>query len=92
VIAPSVLPGRARPHPGAFLHSRFLKPLGISQERLAQGLGISRRRVNELVKGKRGVSADTALRLGVFFGTGPELWLSMQAAWELYQAWQDYRR
>ncbi|MGL4409378.1 MAG: HigA family addiction module antitoxin, partial [Zoogloea sp.] len=69
-------------HPGAFLDSRFLKPLGISQDKLAQALGVSRRRVNELVRGHRAISADTALRLGLHFGTGPDFWLNLQQAWD----------
>ena len=79
------------PHPGAFLETRFLKPLGISQEALALGLEISRRRVNELVRGRRAISADTALRLGRYFGTGPEFWLSLQQAWDNYLAWRAWR-
>lgn len=79
------------PHPGAFLETRFLKPLGISQDALAQGLDISRRRVNELVRGRRAISADTAIRLGRYFGTGPEFWLSLQQAWDNYLAWRAWR-
>lgn len=82
---------RSPPHPGAFLETRFLKPLGISQEALAKGLGVSRRRVNELVRGRRAISADTALRLGLYFRTGPEFWLHLQQAWDLYQAWREWR-
>ena len=79
------------PHPGAFLETRFLKPLGISQDALAHGLDISRRRVNELVRGRRAISADTAVRLGRYFGTGPEFWLSLQQAWDNYLAWRAWR-
>lgn len=86
------LAGRhAPPHPGAFLESRFLKPLGLSQEALAEGLDISRRRVNELVRGRRAISADTAIRLGRYFDTGPEFWLSLQQAWDNYLAWRAWR-
>ncbi|GAB2179835.1 hypothetical protein DLREEDagrD3_00580 [Denitratisoma sp. agr-D3] len=88
----SPLAGRhTPPHPGAFLDTRFLKPLGISQEALAEGLGISRRRVNELVRGRRAISPDTAIRLGRYFGTGPEFWLSLQQAWDNYLAWRAWR-
>jgi addiction module HigA family antidote len=82
-------PARSRrlpPHPGTFLDTRFLRPLGITQDELAHRLGVSRRRVNELVKGRRGISADTALRLGMLFGTGPDIWLDLQQAWDVYQA------
>ncbi|MBS0395177.1 MAG: HigA family addiction module antidote protein [Proteobacteria bacterium] len=84
--------GRRPQHPGQFLESRFLKPLALSQEALARELGISRRRVNEIVNGRRGLTADTALRLARYFDTGPELWLHLQAAWDLYQAQLEYRR
>ena len=65
--------GRRPQHPGQFLETRFLKPLALSQEALARELGISRRRINEIVNGRRGLTADTALRLARYFGTGPEL-------------------
>lgn len=83
---------RVPPHPGRFLETRFLKCLGISQESLATALGISRRRVNELVRGRRAITADTAIRLGVYFSTGPEFWLSLQQAWDTYQAWRAWRQ
>jgi addiction module HigA family antidote len=73
-------------HPGHFLESRFLKPLHLSQEALARELGISRRRINEIVNGRRGLTPDTALRLARYFDTGPELWLHLQAAWDLHRA------
>jgi addiction module HigA family antidote len=82
---------RTPQHPGAFLESRFLKPLKISQETLAQGLGVSRRRVNELIRGHRAITPDTAIRLGGYFRTGPEFWLNLQQAWDLYLAWRSLR-
>ena len=85
-------PGRRPLHPGQFLASRFLEPLGLSQEALARELGISRRRVNEIVNGRRGLTADTALRLAHYFKTGPELWLHLQAAWDLHLARAEYQR
>jgi antitoxin HigA-1 len=72
--------------PGVFLETRFLKPLGMTQESLARRLGVSRRRVNEIVRGRRAITTDTALRLGSFFGTGPEFWLSLQASWDTYRS------
>ena len=84
--------GRRPQHPGRFLESRFLKPLALSQEALARDLGISRRRINEIVNGRRGLTADTALRLARYFGTGPELWLHLQAAWDLHRARVEYQR
>jgi addiction module HigA family antidote len=82
---------RTPQHPGAFLESRFLKPLKISQESLAKGLCVSRRRVNELIRGHRAITPDTAIRLGGYFRTGPEFWLNLQQAWDLYLAWRSLR-
>lgn len=81
---------RAPSHPGHFLASRFLHPGGISQEELACALGISRRRVNELVCGKRAITPDTAVRLAHFFGTDVAFWLQLQFAWDLHQARRLY--
>ena len=77
---------RARLTPGVFLDTRFLRPLKLSQDGLARHLGISRRRVNEIVRGRRAISVDSAQRLGAYFGTGPEFWLSLQHAWDTYRA------
>ena len=70
-------------HPGEILLEEFLKPLGISQYRLAKGLSVPPRRINEIVHGKRAVSADTALRLSRFFGTSDRFWLNLQTRFDL---------
>jgi addiction module HigA family antidote len=70
-------------HPGEILHEEFLKPLAMSQYRLAKGLKVPARRINEIVLGKRAVSADTALRLGRFFRTSPRFWLNLQTSYDL---------
>jgi antitoxin HigA-1 len=70
-------------HPGEVLAEEFLAPLGLSQYRLAQDLSVPPRRINEIVHGKRGVSADTALRLARYFGTSPQFWLNLQARYDL---------
>ncbi len=70
-------------HPGEILLEDFLKPLGVSQYRLAKSLSVPPRRINEIVLGKRAVSADTALRLARFFGTSDRFWLNLQAAYDL---------
>ncbi len=70
-------------HPGEVLLEEFLKPMGISQNRLALNISVPARRINEIVLGKRGVTADTALRLARFFGTSAEFWLSLQAQYDL---------
>jgi addiction module HigA family antidote len=70
-------------HPGEILHEEFLKPLGVSQYRLATDVGVSPRRINEIVLAKRGITADTALRLGRYFGTSPQFWMNLQARYDL---------
>jgi addiction module HigA family antidote len=70
-------------HPGEVLMEDFLKPMGLSQNRLALSIGVHPRRINEIVLGKRGISADTALRLAKFFGTSPDVWLGLQKDYEL---------
>lgn len=66
------------PHPGEILLEEFLKPMGITQYRLAKEIGVSQRRIGEIVAGKRGVSADTGLRLSRFFGTSEGFWTGLQ--------------
>ena len=70
-------------HPGEVLQEEFLKPMGLSQSRVALAIGVHPRRINEIVLGKRGISADTALRWAKFFGTSAELWLGLQKDYEL---------
>ena len=70
-------------HPGEILQEEFLKSLGVSQYRLANDIGVPPRRINEIVLGKRGVTADTALRLGRYFGTSPQFWMNLQARYDL---------
>lgn len=70
-------------HPGEILLEEFLKPLGLSQYRLAKGISVPPRRINEIVHGKRAVTADTALRLARFFGTSDRFWLNLQTRFDL---------
>ena len=70
-------------HPGEVLSEEFLRPMGMSQNRLALNIGVPARRINEIVLGKRGITADTALRLARFFGTSAEFWLGLQAQYDL---------
>ena len=70
-------------HPGEVLLEDFLKPLGISQYRLAQEMKVYPRKINEIVLGKRSITADTALRLSRYFGTSAELWMNLQALYDL---------
>ena len=70
-------------HPGEILIEEFLKPMGISQYRLAKDISVPPRRINEIVHGKRAITADTALRLGRFFAMSPQFWLNLQTRYDL---------
>ena len=70
-------------HPGEILDKEFLEPLSITQYRLAIDVGVPPRRINEIVHGIRGISADTALRLAHYFGTTPQFWMNLQARFDL---------
>ncbi len=70
-------------HPGEILMHDFLEPMNLSQNKLAVKINVPPRRINEIVLGKRGISADTALRLSLFFGTSPDLWLNLQSQYAL---------
>ena len=70
-------------HPGEVLFEEFLKPLKISQNKLGRCLGVSPRRINEIIHGKRSVTADTALRLARYFGNSPQFWLGLQMDYDL---------
>ncbi|MFN7835546.1 MAG: HigA family addiction module antitoxin [Burkholderiaceae bacterium] len=73
-------------HPGEILLEDFLKPMGISQYALAKAIDVPPRRINEIVKGVRGISVDTALRFGVFFGTDAESWINLQTHYDADRA------
>jgi addiction module HigA family antidote len=73
------------------LKEEFLEPMGLTQQQLADGIGVSYQRVNELINGKRGLTASTALRLAKYFNTCPDFWLNMQRANELYRVMQKER-
>ena len=70
-------------HPGEILLEEFLKAMGISQNRLALDIGVPARRINEIVLGKRRITADTALRLGRYFGMSPQFWMGLQMDYDL---------
>jgi len=70
-------------HPGEILQEEFLKPMRISQYRLAKDISVPPRRINEIVHGKRSITADTALRLGKYFGISPQFWLNLQTRYDL---------
>ncbi|MEK7122805.1 MAG: HigA family addiction module antitoxin [Patescibacteria group bacterium] len=70
-------------HPGEILNEEFLGPLALSQYRVAKDISVPPRRINEIVHGERAISADTALRLGRYFGTSAQFWLNLQSRYEL---------
>lgn len=78
-------------HPGEILFHDFLELMGISQYRLAKDIGVPQRRTSEIVQGKRSVSADTALRLGRFFGMEAQFWINLQSRYDLLQAQDSLR-
>ena len=77
---------RAPIHPGEILQEEFLKPLSLTQRELAESIRVPYQRVNELVNGRRGVTASTALRLGRYFGMSAGYWMNLQLRWDLYRA------
>jgi addiction module HigA family antidote len=85
------LSSRRPPLPGEFLATRFLKPLAITQTELAAALGVSRRRVNELINGRRAITPDTAVRLAMFFGNDAAFWMHLQVAWDMHAAVRQMR-
>jgi antitoxin HigA-1 len=90
-----MLPRNRRPtHPGEILKHEFMESMGLTQQRLAQAVGITRVRINEIIRGKRGVTPDTAFRLARYFGTTVEFWLNLQRnidLWDTLKAHQgDY--
>jgi len=70
-------------HPGEVLFEEFLKPMNISQNQLGRDLGVSARRINEIIHGKRSITADTALRLARYFDNSPQFWLGLQMDYDL---------
>jgi len=75
-------------HPGEVLRDLWLEPLGVSITSAAEKLGVSRKTLSKIINGNAGISADMALRLATWLGTTPDMWLGMQAQWELWQAAQ----
>jgi len=82
---------RAPTHPGEMLFEEFLQPLGLTQKEFAVHVGWTYTRLNEIVHGKRGISADSALTLGEAFKIEPEFWLNLQRDWDLWNAQQHHK-
>lgn len=89
-MIPTVDPQLGPIHPGEVLLEDFLRPMGISQYRLAKSISVDPRRISEIVQGKRAISADTAMRLGLFFGVEPQIWLHLQARYDLELTARDH--
>jgi len=79
-------------HPGEILDEEFLKPLNLSQYKLAKEIGVPSQAVNDIARRKRGISADMALRLAAFFGTSPEFWMNLQVAYEIHSVKKQAKR
>ena len=90
-IPPRGVPVREPMHPGRLLARTCLAPLSLNQSEAARLLGLSRRRLHELVHGQRGVSPDTALRCALVFGSDAAFLLAMQSAWDSFHAWKQMR-
>jgi len=75
--------------PGEILLKEFLEPMGISQNKLARDIDVPITRINDIIHAKRGITADTALRLGAYFGTTPEFWINLQTRYDLKRAKRD---
>ena len=87
------LPTKRPPtHPGEMLLAEFLEPLGLTQVELAQRIGVPFQRINQIVKQRRSVTPDTALRFAQLLGTTPEFWLNLQQNWDLYEAMTESAR
>jgi antitoxin HigA-1 len=84
--------GRVRTHPGEVLSEEYLAALGLSAAALAQAIGVPGNRISDIIRGRRGMTADTAIRLGIYFEVDPRFWLNLQAAHDLSraQAENDY--
>ncbi len=79
-------------HPGEVLREEFLVPMGISVYRLSKETGLSQTRLSQIIKGKRSITAETALKLGKFFGVAPEFWMSLQSLYDIEEAQKQYKK
>ena len=79
-------------HPGEFLEEEFLKPMGITAYRLSQAIGVPQTRTSQILKGRRRITADTALRLSKFFGTSSRFWLGLQNDYDIEEEQQNIRK
>lgn len=82
---------RRQTHPGEIIRYEFLEPLNITQQQLADAIGVSRVRINEIILGKRSITPDTAFRLAKFFNTTPEFWVGLQNNVDMWDALQEHK-
>lgn len=88
-----MLPKNRRPiHPGEIIRYEFLEPLGLTQQQLADALGITRVRINEIILGKRSVTPDTAYRLAKYFNTTPDFWINLQKNVDMWDTFQLHKK
>ena len=88
-----MLPKNRRPvHPGEIIREEYLKPLGLTQQQLANALGITRVRINEIILGKRSVTPDTAFRLSKYFNTTPDFWINLQMNVDMWDTLQRHKK
>ena len=80
---------RLRTHPGEILAEEYMKPFGLSANALGQAIGVPGNRISEIVRGRRDLSADTAIRVGLYFNVDPRFWLDLQSAYELSRAQRE---
>lgn len=81
-------PNRRPPHPGEILKHEFLEPLNLTQQQIADAIGVTRVRINEIILGKRAITPDTAFRLAKFFDTTPDFWIGMQVDVDMWDTLQ----
>ena len=88
-----MLPKNRRPtHPGEIIRYEYLEPLGMSQQQLAEAIGVTRVRINEIIRGKRSVTPDSAFRLAKFFKTTPEFWIGLQVNVDMWDTFQSHKK
>ena len=88
-----MLPKNRRPvHPGEVIREEYLKPLGLTQQQLANALGVTRVRINEIILGKRSVTPDTAFRLSKYFNTTPDFWINLQMNVDMWDTFQRHKK
>lgn len=89
-MAPAKRRSRIRTHPGEVLREEYLEPLGLSSRQLAEAISVPSNRISDIVRERRGLTADTAIRLGRYFRTDPRFWLNLQSSYDLSKAEAEF--